>query len=173
MAAIRACAASCFISCLQLYFEPYQRMAPTHALDGYSFACSRLKLPVDQDMVSSAKGTYAMTSGGGVWAVEVGGAGLRRHLRHDAPRRYPPLGAVTGCNVAFSYSDTEAFLRLPETRNAAVCTRRIQLFCFPHEVLSLQSWRLIRALEPSRGLPRAQGETPPSLANGETSLEAV
>lgn len=55
-------------------------MAPTHALDGYSFACSRLKLPVDQDMVSSAKGVYAMTSGGGVWAVEVGGAGLRRHL---------------------------------------------------------------------------------------------
>ena len=55
-------------------------MTPIHALDGYFFASSRFKLPVDQDMVSSAKGAYAMTSGGGVWAVEVGGAGLRRHL---------------------------------------------------------------------------------------------
>lgn len=86
---------------------------------------------------------------------------------------YPPLKAVTGCNVAFCYSTQSPFLRRQETRNPAACTLRIQSFCFPHEVLSLQSWRLIRALDPSRGLPRAQGETPQSLVNGGISLEEV
>lgn len=38
---------------------------------------------------------------------------------------------------------------------------------------NLQLWRLIRALQPCRDLPKALGETPPSLDNGATSLEAV